>query len=108
MMNPSENDFAQGGPEGSVSPGSDPAMENDGRLRRVTARASSAAAETWEATKERTGMAREKTEMFVRQNPVPTIIGALVVGVVIGWALRYATAEDEEEIVAPRLGKVGL
>jgi hypothetical protein len=83
-------------------------MENDGRLRRVADRATSAAAETWQTTKERTSVAREKTEMFVRQNPVPTIVGALVVGVVIGWALRHATAEDEEEVVAPGLGRLSL
>lgn len=102
MMNPSEGDLA---------PESDPAMENDGRLRRVAQRASNTAAETWQATKERTGVAREKTEIFLRENPVPTIVGALVLGVVLGWALRYATAEDEdeEEVVTPSgLGKLGL
>jgi ElaB/YqjD/DUF883 family membrane-anchored ribosome-binding protein len=100
MMNPSEDDLA---------PESDPAMENDGRLRRVAQRASTTAAETWQATKERTGIAREKTEMFLRQNPVPTVVGALLVGVVLGWALRYATAEDEEEeILTPSLRKLGI
>lgn len=92
-----------------MSSASDPASVNDGRLRRVAQKASSTAAETWQTTKERTGLAREKTEMFVRANPVPTIVGALVLGVAIGWALRYATAEDEEEIaVPPSLGKLGL
>ena len=84
-------------------------MESDGRLRRVVQRASNTAAETWQTTKERTGVAREKTEMFLRENPVPTIVGALLVGVAIGWALRYAVAEDEEEIAVPgRLGRLGL
>ncbi len=87
---------------------SNPISENDGRLRRVAQRASTAAAETWQATKERTGMARERTEVFVRENPVPIVVGALLAGVAIGWALRYATAEDEEEIVAPKLGGLGL
>ena len=32
-----------------------------------------------------------------------------MLGVVIGWALRHATAEDEEEIDVPSgLGKIGL
>lgn len=108
MMNPSEGDYTQRDPAASMSPATDPALENDGRLRRVTQRASSAAAETWQATKERTGIARERTEVFLRENPVPTIVGALVIGVAIGWALRYATAEEEEEIVPARLGKIGL
>ncbi len=109
MMNASEGDFTQHDPEASMSSASDPASVNDGRLRRVAQKASSTAAETWQTTKERTGLAREKTEMFVRANPVPTIVGALVLGVAIGWALRYATAEDEEEIaVPPSLGKLGL
>ncbi len=106
MTNPSESDFT------SRDPASDPAAENDandGRLRRVAQRASTTAAETWQTTKERTGIAREKTEIFLRENPVPTIVGALVLGVVIGWALRHATAEDEEEIDVPSgLGKIGL
>jgi hypothetical protein len=108
-MNASEGDFTQHDPEASMSPASDPALVNDGRLRRVAQRASSTAAETWQTTKERTGIAREKTEMFLRENPVPTIVGALVLGVAIGWALRYATAEDEEEVaVSSSLGKLGL
>jgi ElaB/YqjD/DUF883 family membrane-anchored ribosome-binding protein len=108
-MNPSEGDFAESDPAASMSSASDPAMENDGRLRRVAQRASNTAAETWQTTKERTGLAREKTEIFLRENPVPTIVGALLVGVAIGWALRYAVAEDEEEIAVPaRLGRLGL
>jgi hypothetical protein len=108
-MNASEGDFTQHDPEASMSPASDPDLVNDGRLRRVAQRASSTAAETWQTTKERTGIAREKTEMFLRENPVPTIVGALMVGVAIGWALRYATAEDEEEVAVPSgLGKLGL
>lgn len=54
-------------------------------------------------------MARERTEVFVRENPVPIIVGALLAGVAIGWALRYATAEDEEEIaVTPKIAGLGL
>jgi hypothetical protein len=103
MTNPSEDDFTQ------HDPASEPAVENDGRLRRVAQRASTTAAETWQTTKERTGIAREKTEIFLRENPVPTIVGALVLGVVIGWALRHATTEDEEEVAVPaRLGRLGL
>lgn len=99
----------QDDPLDSIPPTDDNNSENDGRLRRVAQRASSAAGETWEHTKERASAARERTEFFVRENPVPIIIGALVVGVAVGWALRYATAEDEKEAeLESPLGRVNL
>ena len=83
--------------------------ENDGHFRRVAQKASVAAGETWQQTKEKAGAARERTEVFLRENPVPTIIGALVVGVAVGWALRYATAEEEKEAALESpLGRVNL
>ena len=107
MMNPSD-EFGQTDPATSL-PEINPSAENDGRIRRAAQRASDVAAETWQTTKDRTGLARERTEMFVRENPVPTIVGALLVGVALGWALRYATVEDEEEaVVPPKRGNWGL
>jgi hypothetical protein len=41
---------------------------------------------------------RERTELFLRENPVPMIIGALAAGLAIGLAIRYATREDEKEM----------
>ncbi len=108
MMNPSENDFAQNDPTASLPTESNPTADNDGRLRRVAQRASTAASETWQATKERTGVARERTEVFVRENPVPVIVGALVAGIALGWALRHATMDDEEEVVSSKLAGLGL
>jgi hypothetical protein len=40
---------------------------------------------------------RERTELFLRENPVPMIIGALAAGLVIGFAIRYASRSDEKE-----------
>ena len=64
--------------------------------------------DTWEGTKEKAGRARERTEYFVRENPVPTILGALGIGIAIGLAIRYAsTSEDKTEIdVKSALGNV--
>ena len=64
--------------------------------------------DTWEGTKEKAGRARERTEYFVRENPVPTILGALGIGIAIGLAIRYAsTSEDNTEIdVKSALGNV--
>src|SRR2546430_8568809 len=48
--------------------------------------------------------AREHTEHFVRENPVPAILGALGIGVAIGLAIRYASAGErktEVEVKSP-------
>lgn len=92
MTNPSENDFVQDDPL-SHSHEPHPNQEPAG----WRAKASDVANETWQQTKEKATVARERTEFFVRENPVPVIVGALALGLVVGWALRYATAEDEEE-----------
>ena len=42
--------------------------------------------------------ARERTELFLRENPVPMIIGALTAGLAIGLAIRYASREDKKEV----------
>jgi len=41
---------------------------------------------------------REQTEMFLRENPVPMIIGALAAGLAIGLALRYASRSDQKDV----------
>ena len=57
---------------------------------------------TWEGTKEKAGRARERTEYFVRENPVPTILGALGLGIAVGLAIRYATEpKTEVEVKSP-------
>ena len=65
--------------------------------RRKVDKISTAAGETWAQTKERAGNARERTELFLRENPVPTILGALAVGLAIGLAIRYASAHEEQK-----------
>jgi len=42
--------------------------------------------------------ARERTEMFLRENPVPLVIGALAIGLTIGLAIRYASRSGEKEV----------
>ncbi len=68
----------------------------------------SSGSHTWEGTKDKAGRARVRTEYFVRENPVPTILGALGLGIAIGLAIRYAsTREDRTDIdVKSALGNV--
>lgn len=57
--------------------------------------------DVWAEGRERLAQARQRTQLFLRENPVPTIVGALGLGIAIGWALRHAAGDDKEEIKAP-------
>lgn len=55
----------------------------------------------------RANYARERTELFLRENPVPMIIGALAAGLAIGFAIRYASRKDEKEVeIKTPLGRI--
>lgn len=58
---------------------------------------------------EKAGLARERTELFLRENPIPMILGALAAGLVIGLAIRYASRSEEKEVeIKSPLGHVNL
>ena len=61
-----------------------------------TAAAMEPRGDAWEQTKQRAGRMRQRTELFVRENPVPMIIGALLAGVAIGFAIRLNSEEKEQ------------
>jgi hypothetical protein len=61
---------------------------------------SDAAADTWEQTKEKATVARQRTELLLRENPIPTVLGALALGLAIGLAIRYASSSEEKEVGA--------
>src|SRR5919197_1725522 len=98
MINPDDN-FPEDEPLDVPLPANEEQIETGAQrtARRTAQKISTAAGETWAQTKQRAGNARERTELFLRENPVPTILGALVVGLVIGLAIRYASAQEEEE-----------
>jgi hypothetical protein len=61
--------------------------------------------QTWNQTKEKASRAFDRTEDFLRENPVPTILGALGLGIAIGLAIRYAALTErkrEIEVESPR------
>lgn len=70
--------------------------------RRTTQKFSNAASDTWDQTRQKAIVARERTEFFLRENPVPTVLGALALGLAIGLAIRYASRPEEPEPVTMR------
>jgi hypothetical protein len=101
MINPNENNLTRDEPlPPQVQPGEEQ-IGSGGReqFRRATSKISTAMSQTWDETKEKASRARERTEYFVRENPVPTILGALGLGIAIGLAIRLAsTSERKTEI----------
>src|ERR1700681_1403668 len=100
MMNPSGDEFKEDEPSTASMQAREEqtSSEAEGRLRRTAHKVSAAAGDTWAQRKEKAGMARQRTEFFLRENPVPTILGALAIGLAIGLAIRYASKSKEEEI----------
>ena len=56
---------------------------------------SNAASDTWDQTRQKAVVVRERTEFFLRENPVPTVLGALALGLAIGLAIRYSSRPPE-------------
>jgi hypothetical protein len=104
-MNPNENDLTRDEPQ--LQPREEE-IGSTGReqFRRATEEVSTQMSQTWEQTRERTGRALERTEHFLRENPVPTILGALGLGIAIGLAIRYASEPKREVTVESPWGKV--
>ncbi len=98
MINPNENNLTrdeplptpvQPGEQQIASGGSEP-------FRQASSKFSAAVSQTWDETKEKASRAKERTEYFVRENPVPTILGALGLGIAIGLAIRFASSSDDK------------
>ena len=112
MINPNENDLTRDEPLPTQQQLQSATEEigSTGReqFRRATNKFSTAMSQTWDETKEKAGRARERTEYFVRENPVPAILSALGIGIAIGLAIRYASPTErkaEIEVKSP-LGNV--
>ena len=102
MINPNGDEFMNDDPlAASTRSGEEQGSEETpGRFRQAADKVSTYAGDAWEQTRERASVARERTEFFLRENPVPTVIGALALGVAIGLAIRYSSSSAEKEVEA--------
>jgi ElaB/YqjD/DUF883 family membrane-anchored ribosome-binding protein len=101
MINPTDDEFD----EIPISASADVGEERRRGQRRLGQTSGSA----WEQTKEKAGAAAERTQIFLRENPVPTLLGALGIGIAIGLAIRYASnAAEPEEKARGTFGEAAL
>src|SRR5438128_8047020 len=98
MINPNENKLARDEALQTPPQSDEEEIASTGRepFRRTSRKISTAMSQTWDETKEKAGRARERTQYFVRENPVPTILGALGLGIAIGLAIRYASSSEQK------------
>jgi len=110
MTLPNNDDFVEDEPLSPSMRRTRAKQMDRGRIHRTTRRVSAAAGDTWKQTREKAGIARDRTESFLRENPVPTILGALGIGLAVGLAIRYASTSTEKEDVEVKspLGNVNL
>ncbi len=76
--------------------------ERDSRIQEGARRISNVASDTWDQTRQKAGVVRERTEVFLRENPVPTVLGALALGLAIGLAIRYSSRQEEPSLSVKR------
>jgi len=102
MINPNGDEFTEDDPLAASMRSGEARVseEQPGRVRQAAEKVSHFAGDAWEQTKERASVARERTEFFLRENPVPTVIGALALGVAIGLAIRFSSSSAEKEVEA--------
>ena len=102
-MNPNENDLTRDEPQ--LQPGEEEiGVTGREQFRRATEEVTAQVSQTWDQTREKASRALERTEDFVRENPVPTILGALGLGIAIGLTIRYAAPSErkrEIEVESP-------
>ena len=111
MINPNGDDFTKNDPlPGSVKPSGEPMSSGSPAVFRTLPRGLRPSRATpGGRRKQMATTARERTEFFLRENPVPTVIGALAVGLAIGLAIRYSSESARREVeVKSLLGNVDL
>lgn len=101
MINPTGDEFNEEIPTS--------ASADVGAFQNRSRRTAETASEAWEQTKDKAEAMRERAEVFVRQNPIPILLGALGAGIAIGLAIRYAsTTAMKEDEPRERIGEGAL
>ena len=99
MINPNDENFIKNDPAGARPDGERLPSEMQGRrANEVINGEGFTGTGTWEQTKEKMSIARERTEFFLRENPVPMILGALAAGLAVGLAIRYSSSHEERPV----------
>ena len=100
-MNPNENDLTRDEPlPAQLQPREEDIGSTGGeQFRRTTEKVSTETSQRWDQAREKAGQALERTEHFLRENPLPTILGAFGLGIAIGLAIRYATPGERKSKV---------
>src|SRR5438034_11674695 len=103
MKNSNGDNFTENDPMSETEFGSEASRRRaQDRLQEGARKISSAASDTWEQTRQKAIVARERTEFFLRENPVPTVLGALALGLAIGLAIRYSSRPEEPSVSVKR------
>src|SRR6266581_1768110 len=101
MKNSNGDNFTENDPMSETEFGSEKSRRSaQDRLQEGARKISSVASDTWDQTRQKAVVARERTEFFLRENPVPTVLGALALGLAIGLAIRYSSSSEEKEVGA--------
>ena len=103
MKNSNGDNFMEQDPMEETEFGSEMSgRSTQNRMQESARKISSAASDTWDQTRQKAVVARERTEFFMRENPVPTVLGALALGLAIGLAIRYSSRPEEPTVSVKR------
>jgi hypothetical protein len=96
MKNSNGDNFTENDPMAETEFGAQATSRTgESKMAESARKLSHAAAETWDQTRQKAVVVRERTEFFLRENPVPTVLGALALGLAIGLAIRYTSRPEE-------------
>src|SRR2546423_12662544 len=99
MINPNGDEYTEDDPLAASMRSSEERGSEEqipGRLRQATDKVSHMAGDAWEESKEPANVARDRTEFFLRENPRPTVLGALALCVAVRLAIRYSSSSAEK------------
>jgi ElaB/YqjD/DUF883 family membrane-anchored ribosome-binding protein len=103
MKNSNGDNFTENDPMSETEFGSQTeGRSGQSRIGEGARKISNAASDTWQQTRQKAVVARQRTEFFLRENPVPTVLGALALGLAIGLAIRYSSRPEEPDLSVKR------